>query len=248
MLFTKTATRRNGVISERKSYQIHRKIRRSLGFSITTTGSSEYKLNGQVVSAQQYSASLAKHNILTKAKNFLVFQGDVEHIASQSPKDLTRLVEQISGSLELAADYERAKKAVDRAAENATDSFNKKRSIAGEIKVFKEQMTEAERFEDLIRKRDELILKRFLWKLFHIEEQIEANAREIKQKNKTLAGLRKEQATHDKALEEARAKQAKARSDVVAAEKKVKKAEKALETKVRLPHSVHIRCHSYPQT
>ncbi|KAL5498941.1 SMC1_1 [Sanghuangporus vaninii] len=199
--------------------------------TITTTGSSEYKLDGQVVSAQAYSASLAKHNILTKAKNFLVFQGDVEHIASQSPKDLTRLVEQISGSLELAADYERAKKAVDRAAENATDSFNKKRSIAGEIKVFKEQMTEAERFEDLIHKRDELILKRFLWKLFHIEEQIEANAREIKQKNKTLVGLRKEHAAHDKSLEDARARQAKARSDVVAAEKKVKKAEKTLETK-----------------
>lgn len=157
----------------------------------------------------------------------------MEHIASQSPKDLTRLVEQISGSLELAADYERAKKAVDRAAENATESFNKKRSFAGEIKVFKEQMTEAEHFEDLVSRRDDLILKRFLWKLFHIEEQIETNAREITQKNKTLAGLRKEQAVHDKALEDARAKQAKSRSDVLAAEKKVKKAEKALEGKVR---------------
>ena len=174
----------------------------------------------------------AKHNILTKAKNFIVFQGDVEHIASQSPKDLTRLVEQISGSLELAAEYDRAKKAVDRAAENATDSFNKKRSIAGEIKVFKEQMTEAERFEDLVGKRDDLILKRLLWKLFHIEEPIEANTRDIKHKNKSLAGLRKEQAIHDKALEEARAKQAKARSDTAAAEKKAKKAEKALEGKV----------------
>ncbi|EJC99202.1 cohesin complex subunit psm1 [Fomitiporia mediterranea MF3/22] len=199
--------------------------------TITTTGSSEYKLNDQVVSAQAYSTSLAKHNILTKAKNFLVFQGDVEHIASQSPKDLTRLVEQISGSLELAADYERAKQAVDRAAENATESFNKKRGIAGEIKVFKEQMTEAERFEDLVGKRDDLILKRFLWKLFHIEEQIASNSREIIQKNKTLAGLRREQAAHNKALEDARAKQAKVRSDVSAAEKKVKKAEKALEGK-----------------
>lgn len=199
---------------------------------ITTSGSSEYKLNNQVISAQAYNSSLAKHNILTKAKNFLVFQGDVEHIASQSPKELTRLVEQISGSLELAADYERTKKAVDRAAENATESFNKKRSFAGEIKVFKEQMTEAERFEDLAGRRDGLIVKRFLWKLFHIEEQIEANAREITQKNKTLSGLRKEQAVHDKALDDARAKQAKVRSEVVAAEKKVKKAEKTLDGKV----------------
>lgn len=82
-----------------------------------------------------------------------MFQGDVEHIASQSPKDLTRLVEQISGSLDLAVEYERAKKAVERASENATESFNKKRGFAGEIRVFKEQMTEAERFEELVRER-----------------------------------------------------------------------------------------------
>ena len=69
----------------------------------------------------------------------------MEHIASQSPKDLTRLVEQISGSLELAADYERTKKEVERAAENATESFNKRRGFAGEIRVFKEQMSEAVR-------------------------------------------------------------------------------------------------------
>ena len=88
-----------------------------------------------------------------KAKNFLVFQGDVEHIASQSPRDLTRLIEQISGSLELAVDYERARKAVEKATENATETYNKRRGLAGEIKVFKEQMTEAERFENLVKER-----------------------------------------------------------------------------------------------
>jgi structural maintenance of chromosome 1 len=80
--------------------------------------------------------------------------------------------------------------------------------------------------------KDELIIKRFLWKLFHIESQIDENVSEITRKNKELRGLRKEQSVHDKALEEARAAQAKARSDVTAAEKKVKKAEKALENRV----------------
>ena len=73
-----------------------------------------------------------------------------------------------------------------------------------------------------------------MWKLFHIEQQIEANAQEIKKKNKALAGLRREQAVHDKDLEEARAEQAKSRATVATAEKKVKKAEKALENRVRL--------------
>ena len=68
--------------------------------TITNQGVSEYRINDRVVTAQQYNEALETENILIKARNFLVFQGDVEAIASQSPRDLTRLIEQISGSLE----------------------------------------------------------------------------------------------------------------------------------------------------
>lgn len=116
---------------------------------ISTTGASEYKLNDKVVTYSAYNAALIGHNILVKAKNFLVFQGDVEQVASQSPLALSRLIEQISGSLELAAEYEKAKESQDRATENATFNFTKRRGIAGEIKQYKEQKGEAERFESL---------------------------------------------------------------------------------------------------
>lgn len=96
-----------------------------------------------------YNAALVSHNVLVKAKNFLVFQGDVEAVASQSPRELAHLIEQISGSLELAAEYERAKQDQERATENATFNFTKRRGIAGEIKQYKEQKGEAERFESL---------------------------------------------------------------------------------------------------
>src|SRR5512140_1448931 len=56
--------------------------------SITSSGSSEYRINDRVVSAQQYNEALEAENILIKARNFLVFQGDVEAIAAQSPQDL----------------------------------------------------------------------------------------------------------------------------------------------------------------
>ncbi|KAF9233408.1 hypothetical protein BU15DRAFT_90371 [Melanogaster broomeanus] len=174
--------------------------------TISTTGASEYRLNDKV------------------AKNFLVFQGDVE-------ANFTRLIEQISGSLELAPDYEKAKEAQERATENATFNFTKRRGITGEIKQYREQKGEAERFEDLCQERDELILRRLLYKLFHIEEALEGNAREIQTKSRTLAGLRADQQQHDKALEDARADQARARTAVVREEKKVKKAEKAVESK-----------------
>jgi structural maintenance of chromosome 1 len=120
---------------------------------ISTTGASEYKLNKRTVTYTTYNEALIKHNILVKAKNFLVFQGDVEAVASQSAKELTRLVEQISGSLELAAEYEKSKTEQDRATENATHNFTKRRAIAGEIKQYKEQKGEAERFEALCQER-----------------------------------------------------------------------------------------------
>ena len=109
------------------------------------------------MSYSAYNAALIQHNILVKAKNFLVFQGDVEAVASQSPKELSRLIDQISGSLELAPDYEKARDALERATENATFNFTKRRGMMGEIKQYKEQKGEAERFEQLCQERVRLL-------------------------------------------------------------------------------------------
>lgn len=65
--------------------------------SISSSGQSTYSMNGRNVTYLLYNQSLEKHNILVKAKNFLVFQGDVEAVASQNPKELSKLVDQISG-------------------------------------------------------------------------------------------------------------------------------------------------------
>lgn len=84
----------------------------------------------------------------------------------------------------------------------------------------------------VVEPQDELILHRILYKLYHIEESIDQNVREIKTQNKALAGLREEQRVHDEALAEARAEQAKVRTTVMQKEKKIKKAEKTLDGKV----------------
>jgi len=94
---------------------------------ITANGGSDYLLNDKVVTFAQYSKTLQKENILVKARNFLVFQGDVESVAAQSPKDLTKLVEQISGSLELKEQYDTLKADMEKANEDLTEKFNKKK-------------------------------------------------------------------------------------------------------------------------
>lgn len=74
--------------------------------TISSSGNSEYRVNDVSVTSLNYSLVLKAENILIKARNFLVFQGDVEQIASQSPTDLTKLIENISGSNEFTKEYE----------------------------------------------------------------------------------------------------------------------------------------------
>ena len=117
-----------------------------------------------MVSYSAYDAALSQHNIpgLVKAKNFLVFQGNVEAVASQSPKELSRLTDQIPGSLGLAPDYKQAGDALERAAENATFNFNKRRGTMGDIKQYKGQKGQVERFEQHCQERVRRVLFRVL--------------------------------------------------------------------------------------
>lgn len=68
---------------------------------ISEKGAGSYRINDQDVSFDTYQNQLKQIGILVKARNFLVFQGDVESIASKNPEELTKLFEQISMSDEL---------------------------------------------------------------------------------------------------------------------------------------------------
>lgn len=62
---------------------------------ISGTGVGSYRVNDQDVTSDAYNEVLKSINVLVKARNFLVFQGDVESIAAKAPKDLTQLFEQV---------------------------------------------------------------------------------------------------------------------------------------------------------
>lgn len=56
----------------------------------------EFRINGSVVTQQQYSQALEEINIFIKARNFFVYQGMVESIAMKNPKERTHLFEELS--------------------------------------------------------------------------------------------------------------------------------------------------------
>lgn len=121
--------------------------------SVTMSGSSEYRVNGRAMSAGAYNDRLKAFNILVKAKNFLVFQGDVEAVAAQNPKDLSRLIDQISGSLEYKEAYEAAKSAQTRTHDQLNHVASRRRNIIVELKHFKDQKGEADRYTRLQRQK-----------------------------------------------------------------------------------------------
>lgn len=86
-------------------------------------------------------------------ENF-VLQGDVESIASKNPKELTALLEQISGSDDLKKDYEDLEEQKARAEEKSALVYQKKRTVVMERKQKKEQKEEAEKH---LRLQDQLV-------------------------------------------------------------------------------------------
>ena len=199
--------------------------------SITASGQSEYRINNRVVTAKQYNDSLEAENILIRARNFLVFQGDVEAIASQSPKDLTRLIEQISGSLEYKVDYEKLKAAKEKADEDQAYKLTQRRGINGEIKQYQQQKEELDKFEQMRDQKDEAVVTHVLWKLFHFQRTIEDSTAEIQKHQAELKEFKRNVRKFEDRLEAAKSEQAKVGRDVSKYEREIKRKEKAVEGK-----------------
>ena len=199
--------------------------------SITSSGASEYRINNRTVTAKQYNEALEAENILIKARNFLVFQGDVEAIANQDPKDLTRLIEQISGSLDYKVEYEALKTAKIKADEEQEYRLKQRRGINGEIRQFKEQKDELDKFEQMRDEKDQAIVTHILWKLFHFQRTIEDSTADIHKYQEELKESRRNVKKYEDRLEEAKKDQAKVGRDVSTAEREIKRKEKALQEK-----------------
>ncbi|KAI9695154.1 MAG: Structural maintenance of chromosomes protein 1 [Bogoriella megaspora] len=199
--------------------------------SITSSGQSEYRINNRVVGAKQYNEALEEQNILIKARNFLVFQGDVEAIASQSPKDLTRLIEQISGSLEYKADYDRLKIEADKAAEEQNFMLNQRRGVNSEIKQYQEQKREADNYQKKVEEHDEAIVTHVLYKLFNFQRVMEESGAEIQRHQEELKEFRRSVEKYETNLAEAQRNQAKASKDVNQLQRNIRQKEKDADDK-----------------
>jgi structural maintenance of chromosome 1 len=147
----------------------------------------------------------------------------VESIAAKSSKDLTELIEQISGSIELREEYERLQSQKDRAEENTIYNYQKKKGANAEKKQLKLQKDEADLFQKKKQELAEKKQKHTLWQLFHIEKETKAHTKEKESKQGQLEEIKGKQSLVAKELKRVKQEQAKVHSDSLALEKKIRK-------------------------
>ncbi|TIC12844.1 hypothetical protein E3Q15_02172 [Wallemia mellicola] len=199
--------------------------------TITLSGSSEYRLDGKAITFADYNKALANENILVKTKNFLVFQGDVEAVATQSPSQLSKLIDQISGSIEHKEHYDETKNAQERANDTSVGQGLKRRVLNGEIKQFKEQTSELKRFEDMKDRKENMIMRLLLMKLYHIETQIQSNTEAISSKREFLQQLSEDQDNAKRELKKATKAKAESHNNTIKTENAIKSSQREIDEK-----------------
>lgn len=182
--------------------------------TITTSGQSEYRINGRVVSARAYNDALEEQSILVKARAFLIPQGEVEEVAKKPPKEITYMIEQISGSLEKKADYERLKAESDAAAENNSQFLHERRRINAEIKQYSELEAEAKAYERKLAERDDATVTHIMWKLYHHQQAIQKARDKISSHQEELKEHKRGVEKYHQRLQEATQAEAKVKREI----------------------------------
>ncbi|KAF4315661.1 hypothetical protein BBO99_00009220, partial [Phytophthora kernoviae] len=156
--------------------------KREVNFSrlISEKGAGSYRIDEQDVGFEAYQSQLKEIGILVKARNFLVFQGDVESIASKSPAELTKLFEQISMSDELRNEYDRLLEQKNLAEENMIFGYKRKKGLVAEKRLVREQKEEAEAFRQTLEEANKLRIEHYLWQLFHVQDDIKQHEEAVK--------------------------------------------------------------------
>lgn len=148
--------------------------------------SSDYRIDDQSVTKQDYAAKLETLGVNVKARNFLVYQGAVESIAMKNPREITSLFEEISHSNEFKDEYVNKKISMDRSEEELHHLFVKKKGITAEKKEAQGEINEAKKYQNIRNEYNRCQVDLQLFKLYHIDKEIKVQEKEMSRRRREL--------------------------------------------------------------
>uniref|UniRef100_A0A834VB41 Structural maintenance of chromosomes protein n=1 Tax=Sarcoptes scabiei TaxID=52283 RepID=A0A834VB41_SARSC len=205
---------------------------RNTNFTRLVQGSSsEYRVNENPVSKQDYASLLEKLGINIKARNFLVYQGAVESIAMKNSKEITSLFEEISRSNEYKDEYVNKKVLMDRSEEELHHMYMKKKGIAAEKKEAQGEINEAKKYQNLKEELSRVQNELHLFKLYNIQQDIDKLVEDMDRKRKEMEKHVKSKEKIDNDIKEKRSNLAKINRDLQNIDKRIRDVELNLNKK-----------------
>jgi len=212
---TEKRTRRGKHFQKSTSSKVTTKFQRT----IHPNGAGDYRINDKVVTYKKYEDRLASIGVLVKARNFLVFQGDVESLARKSPAEFVELLEQISQSAEMKNPYDEALASKEEAEAASLFCYNKQKGMKGERRLLKEQRDEAIRFDELLVNKQNLLTDCYLWQIYHMEIDRQEREHHLTELKTELEEKEESEQSHTSKLKQAKKEASKARRGHQAADK-----------------------------
>ncbi|KAG5466933.1 hypothetical protein LSCM1_01110 [Leishmania martiniquensis] len=227
------AARRGAVVADDGEHVHHSStVETSFTRQVDAKGTVSCLLNGKPATEQEYVAALTQHRMGARVETFLVFQHQVEAVAQKKAKQLTELLEQVSGSGDLHDEYAVKKAALERANEALTNASLEKRGAAAAVHQMRLAKKEAERYEELHQQTTSVRQELALSELFAVEAELEKHKTELQQRRNALAELEKGVATEQAIREMKRAYAARHKAYL----EELKKTRKSADD-LRLKHS-----------
>lgn len=116
---------------------------------VVTKSNTTCYINGQQKSSKEYKVFLSRIGFDSKFSSYIIFQGDVHNIAHMKPMEITRLIEKISGSIELKEAYETKENEYQFAEKIVTQNEEYKDNLLTRRLALKTQTEEARKWKEM---------------------------------------------------------------------------------------------------
>lgn len=144
-------------------------------------------VDGEVAEDQDaYIEAVRRAGILPLS---FVKQNEVDEIARKSPMELTQFLEEMSGSAEFAARYDKLKLKSESRQEAVNLLDKRRRAAINEKRHIGARVDEATRYRELSAEETRVMLESSLFQLYHTNEKVKATSKELQEKRNELNDL-----------------------------------------------------------
>ncbi|CUE66261.1 structural maintenance of chromosome family protein, putative [Bodo saltans] len=149
------------------------------------------------VNEKEFVAVLRKFRLGSRIGSFLVFQHEVDAVAQKKAKELTEMLEVISGSGELKEEYQQKRKVLDAANEALSTASLEKRGAVAEVNQMRLHKKEADRFTEINDKTTQQRRDLALVELFFVENTLAQQKQELERLQEAVNKMQKEFASEE---------------------------------------------------